>query len=314
MTGYIPTHITLTTVVPGVNLLDRGVGSQIGSWKFLAVALGVLITGAACIGLLAKLATALISPLSANRALPVRIYVTAVWIVTGIGATIWSVAAGVAAPIEICASVHVLLQCIGLFIAVSERESLGHRVRQSIPRRRLLRPFAFLFYSGAGGGVAWSSLMMISTLLFVAILSGVFPNMWGGNEFEEFMTCMVALGMFALSYTLAASLIRRRVLANRVAGCHTWLIALVLIGFATSIIPLILFLLSGTWDKGWLVGSPIGPLVFSVNGDSELLSGSAQLAGACAVFIGALNLPWFINQIINFHPPRERITANPQTD
>ena len=312
--AFIPWYIALTTIIPGVNLLDRGVGSQIGSWKFLAVALGVLITGAACIGLLAKLATALISPLSANRALPVRIYVTAVWIVTGIGATIWSVAAGVAAPIEICASVHVLLQCIGLFIAVSERESLGHRVRQSIPRRRLLRPFAFLFYSGAGGGVAWSSLMMISTLLFVAILSGVFPNMWGGNEFEEFMTCMVALGMFALSYTLAASLIRRRVLANRVAGCHTWLIALVLIGFATSIIPLILFLLSGTWDKGWLVGSPIGPLVFSVNGDSELLSGSAQLAGACAVFIGALNLPWFINQIINFHPPRERITANPQTD
>ncbi len=312
--AFIPWYIALTTIIPGVNLLDRGVGSQIGSWKFLAVALGVLITGAACIGLLAKLATALISPLSANRALPVRIYVTAVWIVTGIGATIWSVAAGVAAPIEICASVHVLLQCIGLFIAVSERESLGHRVRQSIPRRRWLRPFAFLFYSGAGGGVAWSSLMMISTLLFVAILSGVFPNMWGGNEFEEFMTCMVALGMFALSYTLAASLIRRRVLANRVAGCHTWLIALVLIGFATSIIPLILFLLSGTWDKGWLVGSPIGPLVFSVNGDSELLSGSAQLAGACAVFIGALNLPWFINQIINFHPPRERITANPQTD
>ena len=312
--AFIPWYIDLTTIIPGVNLLDRGVGSQIGSWKFLAVALGVLITGSACIGLLAKLAIALISPLSANRALPVRIYVTAVWLVTGIGAAIWSVAAGVAAPIGICASVHVLLQCIGLFIAVSERESLGHRVRQSIPRRRLLRPFAFLFYSGTGGGVAWSSLMMISTLLFVAILSGVFPHIWSGNEFEEFMTCMVALGMFALSYTLAASLIRRRILANRVAGCHTWLIALVLIGFATSIIPLILFLLSGTWDKGWLIGSPIGPLVFSVNGDSELLSGSAQLAGACAVFIGALNLPWFINQIINFHPPRERITANPQTD
>ena len=312
--AFIPWHIALTTIVPGVNLLDRGVGSQIGSWEFLAVALGVLITGSACIGLLAKLAIALISPLSANRALPVRIYVTVVWLVTGIGAAIWSVATGVAAPIGICASVHVLLQCIGLFIAVSERESLGHRVRQSIPRTRLIRPLAFLFYSGAGGGVAWSSSMMILTLLFVAVLSGVFPNMWGGNEFEEFMTCMVALGMFALSYTLAASLIRRRVLANRVAGCHTWLIALVLIGIATTIIPLILFLLSGTWDKGWLVGSPIGPILFSDNGDSELLSGSAQLAGACAVFIGALNLPWFINQIINFHPPRQRTTANPQTD
>ena len=315
MTGYIPTHIALTTgIVPGVNLLDRGVGSQIGSWEFLAVALGVLVTGSACIGLLAKLAIALISPLSANRALPVRIYVTAVWLVTGIGAAIWSVAAGVAAPIRICASVHVLLQCIGLFIAVSERESLGQRVRQSIPRSRLIRPLAFLFYSGAGGGVAWSSSMMILTLLFVAVLSGVFPNMWGGNEFEEFMTCMVALGMFALSYVLAAAFIRRRVLANRVAGCHTWLIALILMGFVTTIVPFILFLLSGAWDKGWLIGSPIGPLVFSVNEDSELLSGSAQLASVFAVFIGALNLPWFIRQIINFHPPRQETTVGPQTD
>ena len=40
--AFIPWYIALTTIIPGVNLLDRGVGSQIGSWKFLAVALGVL--------------------------------------------------------------------------------------------------------------------------------------------------------------------------------------------------------------------------------------------------------------------------------
>ena len=85
-------------------------------------------------------------------------------------------------------------------------------------------------------------------------------------------------------------------------------------GFVTTIVPFILFLLSGAWDKGWLIGSPIGPLVFSVNEDSELLSGSAQLASVFAVFIGALNLPWFIRQIINFHPPRQETTVGPQTD
>ena len=312
--AFIPWYIALTTIIPGVNLLDRGVGSQIGSWKFLAVALGVLITGSACIGLLAKLATALISPLAANRALPVRVYVSVVWLVTGIGAAIWSVAAGVAAPIGICASVHVLLQCIGLFIAVSERESLGHRVRQSIPRRRLLRPFAFLFYSGTGGGVAWSSLMMISTLLFAVIFSSVYPHVWSGNDLEDFMTCMMALGMLSLSYAMVASLIRRRFLANRVTGGYTWLISLALMGFATTIIPLILFLLSGTWDKGWLIGSPIGPIVFSADGDSELLRECALLAGIFAVFTGALNFPWFIKQIINFHPPRQVTATNLQTD
>ena len=313
MIAVIPVYIGLT-VFSGISLLDRGLGSLMGSWKFLATCSGVLIAGLACIGLLAKLATALISPLAANRALPVRVYVSAVWLVTAIGTAIWSVAAGMNAPIGIWTVVHVLLQCIGLFIAVSEREALGQRVRQSIPRSRLRRPLAFLFYSGAGGGVAWSSLMIILTLLISTVVLVAFPNLWRRNDFEEFTTCMAALGMFALSYALAAAFIRRRVLAKRVAGCHTWLIALVLMGFATTIIPLILFLLSGTWEKGWLIGSPIGMFVFLVNGDSDLLNGSAQLAGVFAILVCALNLPWFIKQIVNFHPPRRKTGVGPETD
>ena len=313
MSSVVPVYITLT-VAPGMGILDSGIGSRVGSWQFLAASLGVLVTGLACIGLLAKLATALISPLSANRALPVRIYVTVVWSVTGIGVVIWSVTIGSVAPVGVWTSVQIILQCIGLLVAVSERESLGQRVRKSIPRGRLLRPLAFLFYSGAGGGVAWSSVMIILTLLFAAAITSVYPHIWSGNDFEEFMTCMAALGMFALSYALAASFIRRHILARRVAGCHTWLIALALMGFATTIIPLILFLLSGTWDESWLIGSPLGPFIFIGNGDSDLLSGSAQLAAAFAVFIGALSLPWFIKQVINFYPPRQKNAPKPQTD
>ena len=313
MSSVVPVYITLT-VAPGVGILDRGIGSRIGSWEFLAVCLAVLATGLACIGLFAKLATALISPLSSNRALPVRVYVSAVWLVTVIGVAIWSGTTGNLAPIGVGASVHIILHCIGLLVAVCERESLGNRVRQSIPRRRLLRSLAFLFYSGAGGGVAWSSLMIILTLLFVAVWSSVYPHIWSGNDLEEFMICMATLGMLVLSYALTASFIRRRVLAKRVAGCHTWLIALVMMGFATTIIPLILFFLSGTWEIEWLIGSPLGPFIFIANGESDLLNGSAALAGACVVFIGALNMPWFFRQIINFQAPRQRIEANPQTD
>lgn len=313
-TGYIPVHIAFTTVLPGVNLLDRGIGSQIGSWRFLAVSSGVLIAGLALIGLLAKLATALISPFSANRALPVRTYVTAVWIVTGISATVWTAVTGNGAPITVWAFAHIILQCIGLFIAVSERESLGQRVRQSIPRGRLLRPLAFLFYSGAGGGVTWSSLMIILTLMFAAVLSSVYAHAWSGNDLEDLMTCMAALGMLSLSYAMVASLIRRRFLKNRVTGGYTWLISLVLMGFATTIIPLVLFLLSGTWDMGWLIGSPMGAIVISADGDSKLLRECALLAGIFAVFTGILNFPWFIKQIINFHPPRQKTASNPPTD
>ncbi|MDE0299479.1 MAG: hypothetical protein OXN17_12670 [Candidatus Poribacteria bacterium] len=313
MTSAVPVYITLT-VAPGMGILDSGIGSRVGSWHFFAVSMGVLVSGVAFIGLFANLATALISPLSANRAMPARIYISVVWIVTGLGVTIWSVQASNIAPIGVWASVQIVLQCVGLLVAVSERESVGNRVRQSIPRRRLLRPPAFLFFSGAGGGVAWSSLMIILTLLFVAVWSSAYPHLWGGNEYEEFMVCMSALGMFALSYALAASFIRRRILVKRIAGCHTWLIALIMMASATTIIPLMLFFLSGTWANGWFIGSPLSPFISIANGDDELLEASALLAGAFAVFIGSLNLPWFVKQVINFQPPRGRNSANPLTE
>ena len=87
------------------------------------------------------------------------------WLLTGIGAAIWSIGVNGFIPIMVWAASHIFLHAIGLFIAVSERERLGSRVRRTIPRRRLLRPLAFLFYSGAAGGVVWSTLIITLTVL-----------------------------------------------------------------------------------------------------------------------------------------------------
>ena len=46
------------------------------------------------------------------------------------------------------------------------------------------------------------------------------------------------LGLYTFSYVLAASLIRRNFLSDRVTGAYTWVIALVLLGITTTIIPL----------------------------------------------------------------------------
>ena len=78
-----------TTALSGV-LLNAGLGSQLNSWGFWRGALGVLVSGVALIVHLTLLSTALISPVSANRALPLRIFVIIVWLVTGVGMTIWS--------------------------------------------------------------------------------------------------------------------------------------------------------------------------------------------------------------------------------
>lgn len=296
---------------PG-GLLDSGVGSQLDSWEFWRPALGILVGGSAFIGLLALLSIALISPLSANRALPVRIFVTAAWGLTGTGAAIWSVGTNGFIPIGVWAILHISLHSIGLFIAVSERETLGQRVRRTIPRKRWLRPLAFLFYSGDAGGVAWSSLMIILTLLFIGGGLAVFPQMYIGSNMEEAVKGLVSLGLYAFSYALAASLIRRRFLGSRIASSYTWVIALILLGITTTILPLALFFVYGDWNQKWLVASPLGPLLFS---DTKgYVSNSIAVASLCAICVSLLSLPWLIRRIRDFRPPTEKTTSNLQTN
>jgi hypothetical protein len=310
----IPAFIALM-IFPGA-LFSSGIGSQIGSWEFWRGALSVLFSGLTLISLLALLAIALISPLSANRALPLRIFVTGVWLLTGVGVAIWSIAINNIDPVAAWGSLHVLLYSIGLFIAVNERERLGQRVRQSIPRRRWLRLLAFLFYSGAAGGVVWSSLMIVLTLSSIVVWGILFPHMWsGGTTLNGFMGVMIVMGLYAFSYPLGASLIRRRFLANRVAGGYTWVIAIVLLGFTTMIIPLILFFASGTWEREWLIGSPVGvTFAFNVTDIHVLVFNSLKIASVCAVLVGVLSVPWFVRQIRNFQPPKQNTANESQTD
>ena len=293
-------------------LLNSGIGSQLDSWQFWRPALGVLVGGSAFIGLLALLSIALISPLSANRALPVRIFATAVWALTGLGAAIWSIGINNVGPIVVWTILHISLHSIGLFIAVSEREHLGQRVRRTIPRKKWLRPLAFLFYSGDAGGVIWSSLMIILTLLFINVWLAVFPQMHIGSNTEEVVKGLASLGLYTFSYSLGASLIRRRFFASRIASSYTWVIALILLGITTTIVPLALFFLYGNWSPGWLVASPLGALLFF---DTKgYISNSIAIASICAIFVGALSLPWLISQIRNFRPLRETTVSNLQNN
>ena len=298
------------TFTPG-GLLDAGIGSQLDSWEFWRGALGALIGGLALIGILALLSIALISPMSTNRALPVRSFVTAVWLLTGTGAAIWSIGISDFIPILVWAYLHIFLYSIGLFIAVSERENLGQRIRQTIPRKWALRPLAFLFYSGAAGGVVWSSLNIAVTLLSTVGWLTVFPYMRTG-DYAESVGALTSLGLYAFTYTLGASLIRRRFLADRVASSYTWVVALILVGITTTIVPLGLFFLYGNWNKEWLVASPLGALLFS---DTKgYVSNSIGIATVCAVFVGALSLPWFISRIGDFRSPIGKEATTPQTN
>ena len=86
--------IFLGTTALSFLMVDSGIGSQLNSWRFWRGALGVLVSGGALIVHLTLLSTALISPVSVNRALSLRIFaitafVITAWLLTGLCIT-WS--------------------------------------------------------------------------------------------------------------------------------------------------------------------------------------------------------------------------------
>ena len=328
-------------IMPG-GLLDIGFATHMGTLRFWSISLGLTIVGLIFIGLLALLAAASISPLSANRALPVRIFCTVAWLLTGAGAAIWSYSSNSIVPIGGWAFPHIALYSIGLFVAVSERESIGRRIRRSIPRTWLLRLFAFPFYSGTGSGVAWSCLMMILTLTFFVTWSNLFPFMETGIDevlwrlstqtvfflfgalgthlilygyhilnFDRLVFALPVFALYTFSYAIGASLVRRRFLADRVPSRHTWVIGLALIGFSTTIIPTILFFYSGTWNANCFIASPIGPFLY-LDTPSHLLDKSAAIATGSAILVGMISIPWFMRQYRNFQPVWQRRESKPQ--
>ena len=307
--------IFVSTRFLSAELLNEGIGSQFDSWRFWRGALSVLGGGLALTGILVLLSVALISPLSTNRALPVRLFTTGVWLLTGTSIAIWSITARDFSPAMVWAVLYILLYGIALFIAVSEREHLGQRVRQSIPREGVIRLLVFPFYSGSANGVVWASLMITLTLLAVwARLTFFSPSPLTSSEPNEFMAVVAGLGLYAFSYALAAAFIRRTLLANRVVSSYTWIICLILLVITSTIIPLLLFFVSGDWDAEWFMVSPFGLFAGLIDSNDSVLFGSVTIAWISSIVIGILNLPWLLDQITNFRPPRQETASESQTN
>ena len=64
--------------------MRSGVGAMMVGPNFWLGALGAVVMGIAVTGLFFVLSVALVSPPSANRALPVRIYITLFWLLGGL--------------------------------------------------------------------------------------------------------------------------------------------------------------------------------------------------------------------------------------
>ena len=292
--------------------LYSGVGSQLGGWSFWGPALAAIIIIASLIGLLFSLSVASIKPVSSNRALPVRLFVTGMWGVSAIAAAAISYRDKSVDPLKLWSVLWVLVFAAAFFVAVSERERLGPRVARKIPASGLRLP-AFFLFSGAANGVAWASLMSVLTYLTVQFLSSSSTTLRTAGPTSDSQVWVAGLAFYGLAYSMSALLARRYFLDRWIASKHTWLVAIVLLGVGCAV-PLVMGYILATGNVNspedigqWLVSNP-----FMLGVEAYQLTYLVFAAG-WALLVTLLNADWFIEQIESFRPPDVSLSISDNT-
>ena len=318
--------MSLVGVMVGVahDLMREGIGSRLGTWNFWGPALSLLFIGLLLFGFLHLAAIALVSPASANRALPLRSYATVAWLLTLIVAVIWAVFEASPWPVAAWSSFAIGALTLSLLISAAEGDDQSVRIRRTVPESNLKRSLAFFFYSGTAGGLAWTVLLGVATVLLSSLmlegkLLDKLSTLWAGRSAthrmsgsnpDELVVVEIAFFLYALAYVLFGLFIHRRFQPHRppifAALCAVALPAL------WAIVPnLVLFFLNKlSWDA--LQERQLGNIfiVFAMKDRSFIVD--HQLCALVMVAIGVvLNLKWFFAQRAAFQPLRREVTAVP---
>jgi len=298
------TMLLVGAIILAEDLLRSGIGSMMTTREFWLVLGLILVLVGMAEGLLYVLSVAIISPSTVNRALPVRLYLTSIWLLTGaacVGCAFYYVAYEV---IMIWGISSLIIFGLTLMASISEREVLGPRIRRSIPQKPLRRMAAFFFYSGAGGGFLWCTLILAVTFGVMTYSMPFFPRFprLGFSYTVEALNFDVAcVLLYFAGYALMGAFVRRKFLSRWFRTDMTWGIAAILTVIFCVVPIVIAFFLKVNLDYEsnymWYLGNPGAIFWFSRYSERFLIAGSVW-AGLGLL----LNLRWLINQINQFQP------------
>ena len=266
---------------------------------FGTVAFGVVLA----MGLMFVFSVALITPPSANRSLPVRSYLTAVWAVTGIVAWAWAVHEAEPEIVFGWSVGAVLVMTCLLPFAVSERTSWGPRVRRRIPRNPVLRLAAFLLYTGAAGGVFWCVILAGISLVIAAATTA---SLSAGDPDKTIQFRVTALMLlYGYCYAMTAVLVQRWILRKAVPAKYNWL-TFILLMLAGGLLPGIFELLitmgqpvRKPLSNFWAITSPAAVIDTSA---PRLVEAALAFTGLWGLLAFFLSIPWMARQVEAFKP------------
>jgi hypothetical protein len=311
-------------------LLMGSTGGLADSPSFWAAASCFVAAGLALMGLLFSWSVALISPPSANRALPSRLTMLAAFAGTGLVFGAWEVLRGWGSGWSPEGAILFLwvifmgtLSGLQILIAVNEREAWGPRVARTIPRPWWLRPPAFLAYSGSAGGVLLGALLFgltwLAAHLVMALAAarpgsvapappGTVGTVMYWTPWDMIGPTFAILGILLLylyGYCLTAVLLRRAGL--KIRAQDTWVLVIFLVAVGCAVPMVLSYILAGRYWRYeeqyyWLLNNPVaGAIAVGSPWDTN-----KQLywlaAGGWSAFVTLLSLPWFARQWLRFRP------------
>ena len=289
--------LIITVNWAAATMLESGVGSLLRTRAFWEPALLILAGGLVLFGLIHVFAVALVTPPSANRALPIRLYLTVVWLVSGIAAVKYCFFLKEGTVIFAWAIPSIILLSAAMLMAISERAASSRRVRRAIPRP-LWRPLAFLFYSGSAGGILWV-ITLASATFGIVLVTGLIIPPGDFYNFREALLIWKGVFLYMFAYAMTGLLLWRALLRNRVPESTKWVLAL-LVTAACSIVPTVVACSLAQSHRdvtgAWFLGN-----VFAL-ADPDYRVAHVIVAGSWAILFTAINLPWILRQIRAFRP------------
>jgi len=271
-------------------------------------------------GLFFVLAVAAISPNSANRALPVRSYISVVWLISGI---VFSVLAfkydedfimGWLIP-------FIFVAVAGMLVAASERDTHGTHIAKQIPRNGILRLVAFPHFSGAFNGILYFLTLavltfVLSIIIYSAADGGRFISNFGDHDIRRVMLPMFNFALYVFPCAIIAIAIKKRFFQNTLKKMPATFWGLIIV-VVSIILPIVCILITYAGHMkdldhypNFFILSPIGAFI------SKARTSSVTFTLIFAVLIGLIALPKLLKKLKafrKFEPKNHDVSDSSET-
>jgi hypothetical protein len=314
-------YLTGRTIMLGIGMLETDFWLDTARTEFWLGIAGAALLVLGAIGLFFVWSVALISPVSANRALPVRLYTLGLWLVWGMIFAVTSVYVNEGEPMMVWGVFSAIFFSLQLLISVSERDEWGPRITKRIPKRTIFRIPAFFFFSGAAGGILFAVFCGLLSVGLIYLFHWCYPSLHWRHWKDGPRISALILG-YTYCYCMSGVLIRRFGRSRGLDPSITWLVTFILVGLG-SVLPFFVGLaledrmhrlMRDPDYKPLFLTSPIMAIDSDIDNDFQEVNITAIFLLAWGTIVTVLNLGWLASQMGKFRPPEPEYDDDEDSD